>query len=155
MAKGVVIVGASAAGVATAEALQRRDPTVEVTLVGDEPNFPHDRPPLSKQVLDGSWTPEQALLLPPSRAERLNARRIFGRKAVKLDAARREVSLDDGSVLSFDDLVVATGVRPRLLPGNTPEGVHVVRTMADAQALRSALMTDKKLVIVGAGFIGL
>jgi NADPH-dependent 2,4-dienoyl-CoA reductase/sulfur reductase-like enzyme len=151
----VVIVGASAAGVAVAEALARTDPSLEVHLVGDEPNIAHDRPPLSKQVLAGEWEPERAELLPPARREKLTATLHLGRRAIGVDEETREVLLDNRTRLHFDHLVVATGVRPRELPGGHPAGVHVIRTLADAGALRADLTPGGQLLVVGAGFLGL
>lgn len=153
----ILIVGASAAGVAAAEALQRLAPEREVVLLGDEPTLAHDPPPLSKQVLEGAWTPERAELLPPFRRDVLKARLILGKRATAVDVDRREVRIDDGSTLGYTDLVVATGVRPRVLPGATPSGVHVLRDMAHCLALREAMQscTDSRLLVVGGGFIGL
>jgi len=153
----IVIVGASAAGVATAEALQRLQSGREIILVGDEPSLAHDRPPLSKQVLDGAWTPEQAELLPPARREQLTARLLLGTRASALDSANRKLKLDDGSELDFQDLVIATGVRPRTLRSPTPKGVHVLRDMTDSLALRAAMLNsaDRHIAIIGGGFIGL
>jgi NADPH-dependent 2,4-dienoyl-CoA reductase/sulfur reductase-like enzyme len=153
----VLIVGASAAGVAAAEALQRLVPDREVLLLGDEDNLAHDRPPLSKQVLEGVWQPVQAQLLPPFRREALKAKLMLGRRATGVDIDRRRVRVDDGSSVAYDDLVVATGVRPRELPGGTPSGVYVLRNMADSLALREAILACNvsRLAIVGGGFIGL
>ncbi len=153
----IVVVGASAAGVATAETLHRLAPDREVVLIGDEPTLAHDRPPLSKQVLEGAWTPDRAELLPPFRREALKATLVLGKRAISVDISRREVRIDDGSALGYDDLVIATGVRPRRLPGDTPAGVHVLRDMADCLALRSAMQDckDSRLVVIGGGFIGL
>jgi NADPH-dependent 2,4-dienoyl-CoA reductase/sulfur reductase-like enzyme len=155
-ARRVVIVGASAAGVATAEALARANFAGEIVLVGAEPEIAHDRPPLSKQVLAGHWSPEQAALLPPARLDALTAQLRLGVRVAGLDTAGRKITLDDGELLDYDELVIATGVRPRELPGGHPEGVHVLRTMADALALRSDLTRPgAHLLVVGAGFLGL
>ncbi|HSV83240.1 MAG TPA: FAD-dependent oxidoreductase [Ramlibacter sp.] len=157
MSKRTVIVGASAAGVSTAEALQRLEPSREIILVGDESTLAHDRPPLSKQVLEGTWTPDQAQLLPPARREALRAELLLGKRAAGVDIRARRLSIDDGTQLSYDDLVIATGVRPRELHAPRPNGVHVLRTISECQALRAHLTEAKggPLVIVGGGFIGL
>ncbi|MEO8751842.1 MAG: FAD-dependent oxidoreductase [Casimicrobiaceae bacterium] len=157
MSRRILIVGASAAGVAAAETLQRLAPEREVVLLGDEPTLAHDRPPLSKQVLEGAWTPEQAELLPPFRREAFKAELILGKRATAADLDRREVSVDDGSTLAYEHLVVATGVRPRTLAGRMPEGVRVLRHLADCLALRAAMQScgESRLVIIGGGFIGL
>ena len=151
----VVIVGASAAGITCAEALRRLGHAGEVRVVGAEPDIPHDRPPLSKQVLDGSWAPEKAALISGERRDRLAATLQLGTTATALDVARRQVTLDDGGTLPFDEFVIATGVRPRLLPGQPPAGVHVLRTLDDALALRADILRRGRIAIVGAGFLGL
>ena len=157
MSRRVVIVGASAAGVAVAETLQRLAPDCEIVMVGDESDIAHDRPPLSKQLLQGVWQPGQAELLPPSRRQEMTAKLIFGRRATGLDAAGRELRLDDGATLTFDDLVIATGVHPRMLPGSHPKGVHVLRDLKDCESLRAAMLAapQSRLAVVGGGFIGL
>jgi NADPH-dependent 2,4-dienoyl-CoA reductase/sulfur reductase-like enzyme len=152
----VVIVGASAAGIATAEALARANFGGEVVIVGDEAEIASDRPPLSKQVLVGDWTPEQASLLPPARMEALTAQLRLGSRVVGLEMSGRKITLADGELVDYDELVIATGVRPRELPGGHVDGVHVLRTMADALALRADLTrAGARLLVVGAGFLGL
>ncbi|QIQ07097.1 NAD(P)/FAD-dependent oxidoreductase [Streptomyces liangshanensis] len=151
----IVVVGASAAGLTAAEALRREGYGGRLTLVGDEPHLPYDRPPLSKQVLRGSWTPDRTALRRADHLDGLGARWLLGRTAAGLDAAARTVTLVDGEVLGYDGLVVATGVTPRSLPrGHELAGVHVLRTLDDALALREGLLTAASVVIVGAGFLG-
>ena len=145
----VVVVGASAAGLATAEALRAKGYAGKLTLVGQEWHLPYDRPPLSKQVLSGAWEPERVLL----RTDRIDAELRLGHTAVGLDMAGRELLLDDDRI-AFDALVIATGVRPRRLPGADLTGVHTVRTLDDAVSLRAALLGRPKVVVVGAGFLG-
>ncbi|MDW6057556.1 FAD-dependent oxidoreductase [Streptomyces sp. FXJ1.4098] len=150
----VVIVGASAAGLATAEALRNKGYDGTLTLVGDEPHLPYDRPPLSKQVLAGDWQPEKVRLRDDAAIARLDADFRLGRSAVGLDTARREVRLNDGAQVAYDSLVIATGVTPRRLPGDDLAGVHVLRTLDDALTLRTHLLARPKVVVVGAGFLG-
>jgi 3-phenylpropionate/trans-cinnamate dioxygenase ferredoxin reductase component len=145
----VLVVGASLAGVRAATALRRQGYAGELTLLGDEPHAPYDRPPLSKQILSGAWTSERLALL--RQAETDFALRL-GQRATGLDLARRRVRLEHEE-LPFDGLVIATGVRARRLPGALA-GVHVLRTVDDALALREALATARSLVVVGAGFVG-
>jgi NADPH-dependent 2,4-dienoyl-CoA reductase/sulfur reductase-like enzyme len=154
-ARRVVVVGASAAGTTVAESIARLDPEREVVIVGDGPDLAHDRPPLSKQVLAGDWEPDQAALLPPARRAALTARLVLGSAATGLDCDRRLVHLDDGDSLAYDDLVIATGVRPRRLDPATPPGLHVLRDLADSLRLRAELGPGRRLVVVGGGFIGL
>ncbi|WP_405392341.1 FAD-dependent oxidoreductase [Streptomyces sp. NBC_01102] len=147
----IVVVGASAAGLAAAETLRREGYEGTVTLIGDEPHTPYDRPPLSKQILSGTWSTEQLTLRPGTALDALDLDLRLGTAATGLDLGSREVLLADGTGARYDGLVVATGVRPRRLPG---EGAHVLRTLADAVALRDRLLPGRRLVVVGAGFLG-
>jgi NADPH-dependent 2,4-dienoyl-CoA reductase/sulfur reductase-like enzyme len=150
----VLIVGASAAGLTAAETLRRRGYDGELTLIGDEPHPPYDRPPLSKQILAGTWEPERAFLRPDEELAWLGAGLRLGRAATALDLTSHQVHLDDGDRIGFDGLIIATGVTPRRLPGSDLAGVHVLRTLDDALALRAALLTGPRVVVVGAGFLG-
>ncbi len=151
----VVIVGASLAGLRAAEALRDRGYDGRLVLVGAEEHLPYDRPPLSKEILRGQWEPER-IGLRRGGYESLGAELLLGRRATSLDLAGRKVVLDDGAQLAFDGLVIATGARPRTLGrAGQLEGVHVLRTLDDALAIRSALRARPRLAVVGAGFIGL
>lgn len=150
----IVIVGASAAGLTTAEALREKGYGGALTLIGAEPHAPYDRPPLSKQILTGAWEPERAELRDPGAIGKLDAELLLGRRATGLDVAGRTVLLDGGDRRPFDALVIATGAAPRRLPGCDLAGVHVLRTLDDALALRASLLGAPKLVVVGAGFLG-
>ncbi|MET7339479.1 FAD-dependent oxidoreductase [Nonomuraea sp. NPDC005650] len=149
----VVIVGASAGGLATAETLRRTGYRGLITLVGDEPELPYDRPPLSKQLLAGQWEADRLALRTAAAIDDLGLELRLGVPATALDTAHRVVTLADGSRIPYDALVVATGIRPRRLPG-CPDGVQVLRTLPDALALREKLRPGRRLVIVGAGFVG-
>ncbi|WP_404316142.1 NAD(P)/FAD-dependent oxidoreductase [Prescottella equi] len=151
----IVVVGASAAGLTAAESLRRDGFEGSVTLIGEEPHLPYDRPPLSKQVLRGDWDLERVHLRSADMLDGIGAEWLLGRRAVGLDIAGREVVLDDGARVGFDGLVIATGVRPRLLPfGHDLAGVHVLRGLDDAVALRDDLDSAESVVVVGAGFLG-
>ncbi|MEU4766560.1 FAD-dependent oxidoreductase [Actinosynnema sp. NPDC023794] len=151
----VLVVGASAAGLATAEALRRKGFTGGLTLLGDEAHPPYDRPPLSKQVLSGAWEPERARLRGPDVFDELGATHLPGDPAVSLDLPARGVRTASGTVLRADAVVVATGVRPRTLPDQAGlGGVHVLRTVDDAVALRADLLAAERLVVVGDGVLG-
>ncbi|MFC9427647.1 NAD(P)/FAD-dependent oxidoreductase [Streptomyces sp. NPDC056987] len=150
----MVIVGASAAGLTTAEALRNKGYDGALTLIGDEPHLPYDRPPLSKRILSGAWEPEKVRLRDHQAIGRLDADFRLGRTAVALDAPGRKVLLNDGAQVAFDALVIATGVTPRRLPGDGLAGVHVLRTLDDALTLRTHLLARPKVVVVGAGFLG-
>ncbi|WP_433187086.1 NAD(P)/FAD-dependent oxidoreductase [Actinoallomurus sp. CA-150999] len=151
---GVLVVGASAAGLATTEALRRKGYQGELTVLGAEPHAPYDRPPLSKQVLSGAWEPGRAALRPPAHLSALDTEFILGDPAAGLDAAARTVRTESGRVLRADAIVVATGLRPRTLPGQDGlSGVHVLRTLDDAAALRADLLTAARVVVVGDGVL--
>jgi NADPH-dependent 2,4-dienoyl-CoA reductase/sulfur reductase-like enzyme len=153
--RGIVVVGASLAGLRAAETLRREGYDGRLVLVGAESHLPYDRPPLSKELLAGEWEPEQiALRKQPYDDLELDLR--LGRRATRLDVAERVVELDDdGERLAFDGLVVATGARPRTLPG-TPglDGIFVLRTLDDCLAIRARLDRRPRVVVIGAGFIG-
>jgi len=154
----VVVVGASLAGLRAAETLRQEGFDGHLTLVGAEDHLPYDRPPLSKQLLAGKVTVEQiALRRDPYDSLELDVR--LGRRATALDLGTREVVLDESERVGFDGLVIATGARPRMLPGTPPlEGIHVLRTLDDCVAIRAdldrALASGGRVVVVGAGFIG-
>lgn len=149
----VVIVGASAAGCFTAESLRRRGFKGDITLVGDEP--PYDRPPLSKQILRGQWNCEQAFLLPPQRFDAIRVTRHLLDRAERCDLTSKVIETASGVSIAFDHLVVATGVRPRRPKNTNTKGIFTLRTMRDAETLRRAILESRRLVILGAGFIGL
>jgi NADPH-dependent 2,4-dienoyl-CoA reductase/sulfur reductase-like enzyme len=153
--RGIVVVGASLAGLRAAETLRREGYEGRLVLVGAESHLPYDRPPLSKELLAGECEPEQiALRKQPYGDLELDLR--LGRRATRLDVAQREVELDDdGELLAFDGLVVATGASPRTLRG-TPalDGIFVLRTLDDCLAIRACLDRGPRVVVIGAGFIG-
>lgn len=124
-----------------------------ITVIGEEHHEPYDRPPLSKQFLAGEWDSERIVL--PAAREDLDLEWRSGCRARALSVADRLLTLDDGEELPFDGLVVATGAAPRRLPGTEElDGVHVLRTLDDALALRTVLGQSPRVTIVGAGFIG-
>jgi NADPH-dependent 2,4-dienoyl-CoA reductase/sulfur reductase-like enzyme len=152
---GVAVVGASAAGLSVVEALRRKGFDGRITLVGEETELPYDRPPLSKEILSGAWSEERVQLRDESTLAGYDVDLRLGMRATGVDPIARKIKLADGTAVSYDDLVVATGVRPRRLPGSEGiSGVQVLRTLADARALRSTLVGRPRLVIVGAGFLG-
>ncbi|GAB2541660.1 NAD(P)/FAD-dependent oxidoreductase [Nocardia heshunensis] len=149
----VLVVGAGLAGLRTAEELRRGGYTGELTLLGDENKAPYDRPPLSKQYMRGET--DDTALRPAEFYPEHDIRLRLGVTATGVDTAARRVHLADGTDLGYDALVIATGLRPRRIPG-LPDvsGVHVLRSHADAAGLREHLGGARKAVIVGAGFIG-
>jgi NADPH-dependent 2,4-dienoyl-CoA reductase/sulfur reductase-like enzyme len=155
-ARRITIVGASLAGLRTAETLRDRGFDGALTLVGDEPHRPYDRPPLSKQVLQGTWEPEQAFFRRKDGYDSLALDMRLGVRATAVDLRARRVTLADGTGADYDRLIIATGARVRTLPGIAPRpGLLVLRTLDDARVLRDALSRATRIAIVGAGFIGL
>ncbi|MCG5220759.1 NAD(P)/FAD-dependent oxidoreductase [Streptosporangium sp. KLBMP 9127] len=151
----IVVVGASAAGLTAAEALRHNGFTGTLTIVGAESRPPYDRPPLSKQILRGTWRPDRVTLRRPDALTALGADWLLGVAAVALDTDARELALADGTVLPYDGLVIAAGVTPRRLPtGHELGGVHLLRTLDDALTLRDGLLAATSVAIVGAGFLG-
>ena len=148
----VVIVGTSVAGIRTAQALRMHGYAGTITLVGEEVHPPYDKPPLSKQHL---ITGTPVALVAPDDLAALDLDLRLGVRASALDPQARIVHLADGGELSYATLVIATGVRPRTLPGaESIAGVHTIRTADDAAALRAALAKQPRVVVVGGGFIG-
>ncbi|MCQ8187235.1 NAD(P)/FAD-dependent oxidoreductase [Streptomyces rugosispiralis] len=151
----VVVAGASAAGLGTAEALRRKGYRGRLTVLGAEPHPPYDRPPLSKQVLAGTWTPERARLRTREALDALDAEFLLGDPAVALDVAARTVRTASGRTVHGGAVVIATGLRPRTLPGpDGLAGVHVLRSLDDARALRAELRSAERAVVVGDGVLG-
>jgi len=152
----VVIVGGSLAGVRAAETLRQEKFDGRITVVGAEPHRPYDRPPLSKKVLAGEWEPDRIQLRRPEVLDQLGVEWVLGDAATQLDLAQHRVRLESGKSLEFEGLVIATGARVRRLP-NQPnwDGVHVIRTLDDSLRLRSELDEATRVVVIGAGFIGL
>jgi 3-phenylpropionate/trans-cinnamate dioxygenase ferredoxin reductase subunit len=156
----VIVVGASLAGWRAVETLRVEDFEGDITLVGEELHLPYDRPPLSKQVLAGTWPPERVVLADRHRSSALRVHEVLGHRAVRLDVADRQIEIDDGTLLTGDAIVLATGASPRRLPGTEELGPHdglfTLRTLDDSLALRAALTAREscRVVVIGAGFIG-
>ena len=151
----IVIVGASLAGLKAAEALRREGFTGSLTMIGDEPSEPYDRPPLSKQVLNGTLMAERTAL-PDGR--QLDAEWRLGEAATGLDIGRKRVHLANGQEVEFDRLLIATGTRARPWPNEAEaalDGVFVLRTREDASRLRQELAAvPRRVMVIGAGFTG-
>lgn len=150
----IVVVGTSLAGLRAVEALRSRGYEGRLVWIGEEPHLPYDRPPLSKEVLRGDWEPERTALR-RTGIEDLEVELRSGCRAEALDLADRCVVLSGGERRRFDGLVIATGASPRRLPGcPSLPGVHVLRTLDDALAIRAALDASPRVAVIGAGFIG-
>ena len=150
----IAVVGASLAGLRAAETLRSEGFAGELFLVGDEAHKPYDRPPLSKQVLAGDWGVERTWLSPDDKLDALNLTLHLGDPAVGFNATELQVTLASGTVLDVDGVVIATGARTRTI-GDPLGGVHTLRTLDDALAIRAAFDDrPSRVVVIGAGFIG-
>jgi NADPH-dependent 2,4-dienoyl-CoA reductase/sulfur reductase-like enzyme len=154
----LVVVGASLAGLRAVEAARKQGFEGTITLIGAEPHLPYDRPPLSKAFLerieghdtqDGvQFRTEQTL------RDELDVELVLGEPASALDTGSKVVTVGDREI-PYDGLVIATGAHARMLPGfDGLDGVHVLRTIDDAHAIRDALTRGARTVVIGAGFIG-
>ena len=151
----VTIVGASLAGVRVAQALRRLGFTETITMLGDEPHRPYDRPPLSKDFLDADGGSAPPPLLSDQEFSELDLDLRLSRRATGLDPSGRKVELADGEHVAYDRLVIATGARARRHPlGAGREGFLSLRTVDDATAIRAALDGRPSVVVLGGGFIG-
>jgi 3-phenylpropionate/trans-cinnamate dioxygenase ferredoxin reductase subunit len=152
----VIVVGAGLAGWRTCEELRRHGFEGRLSLIGDEPYAPYDRPPLSKQVMSGKWTVEQSTLATPERLERARVRMRLGVAGVHLDVAASTVHLSDASAVVGTHVVIATGARARRLPLHS-DVLYEVRSRDDAQRVTKRLeqLSPGDVVgVIGAGFIG-
>jgi NADPH-dependent 2,4-dienoyl-CoA reductase/sulfur reductase-like enzyme len=153
--KTVTVVGASLAGLYAARALRAEGFDGRLVVVGAEPHRPYDRPPLSKDVLTGKAEPGQLALSDDEEERELAAEWLLGSPAVSLAPGGRAVALADGREVRTDGLVIATGAAARPLPGSRLAGVHTLRTLDDAQALRAELTAGQpRVAVIGGGFIG-
>lgn len=152
----LVVVGGGLVAANLSRQLRRNGFAGRIVVVSDEAEAPYDRPPLSKQLLAGTMAPEDTRLLKPQEIEDLGVELVLGATAERPDILRRTLVLAEGRELRYDRLVVATGARARRLPG-VPEltGVHHLRSLGDSAAIAAALRQARRLVVLGAGFIGL
>ncbi|CAI9414333.1 Dicamba O-demethylase 1, ferredoxin reductase component [Pleomorphomonas sp. T1.2MG-36] len=158
MSDPIVIIGAGQAAAAFAGKLRALGSDRPVTIVGDEPVLPYQRPPLSKKYLVGEATFDRLLLKPPAWYEANDVTVLTGRKATAIDRTRRVAALDDGQELAYATLVLATGATPRRLPpviGGDLQGVYTLRDKADADALMADFQPGRRLLVIGGGYVGL
>ncbi len=150
---GIVIVGGGLAAARTAEQLRRAGYTGPVMIVSDEVHLPYDRPPLSKEVLRKEV--DDTALKPREWYDENDITLRLGSGATGLDTHEQTVTLDDGTVLGYDELVIATGLVPRRIPAFPDlEGIRVLRSFDESLALREHASAARHAVVVGAGFIG-
>ena len=153
--RSVVIVGAGLAGARCAETLRAEGFEGRAVVIGEEANPPYQRPALSKELLAGAAEPGDLHLRPAGFWAQAGIELVLGTRVCHADVAGRRVVADDGGVFAWDALVLATGARPRTLPSLPKlQGVHYLRTLAQAIALRHELVPGSRLAVVGAGFIG-
>ena len=157
MLESLVIVGAGQAAAQLIASLAQDGFAGSVTLVGDEPYLPYQRPPLSKKFLAGELAFDRLYVRPAAFYEKAGTRLMLGTTVGRIDRQDKTVVLADGSRLPYSTLVLATGSRARTipLPGADREGVYFLRTIADVEALRAQFQPGKSLVVVGGGYIGL
>lgn len=149
------VVGASLAGLSAAATLRSAGHEGPIVVVDAARALPSDRPPLTKQLLTGEWEDDRAQQPLAHRVPQLDLDLRLGTGAVALDASTRTLRLSDGSTLSADGIVIATGASARRLPGPELRGVHVIRELSDAVALRADLdEAPRRVGVIGAGFIG-
>jgi 3-phenylpropionate/trans-cinnamate dioxygenase ferredoxin reductase subunit len=153
----VAIIGGGQAGLQVAVSLRELHYDGRVVLIGDEPHAPYQRPPLSKGYLLGEATEAQLTLRPGAFFEQHRIELITSKRAVAIDRTRRKVALEDDAVIDYDHLILASGARNRPLPvpGADLKNVFFLRTLDEANVLRTRMATAKNAVVIGAGFIGL
>lgn len=154
----VVCVGAGQAALSCAAKLRALGHMGPVTLIGDEPHLPYQRPPLSKKYLTGEMDAERLLLRPPEWFREQNVDCITGARVTAIDRAAKTVGLASGKSVSYDTLLLATGCRPRLLPDEMTKGLaglYTVRNIADIDLMASEFREGVRAVVIGGGYIGL
>lgn len=154
---GMVIIGAGHAAGQAAASLRQEKYEGPITIIGDEPHIPYQRPPLSKQYLSGEQAIERVYLRPEKFYADKDVTLKLGVNATEIDREAKQVVLDNGENVPYDKLIIATGSRPRILniEGSDLKGIHYLRTIADVDAIRDEMAAGKNLVIVGGGYIGL
>jgi len=153
----IVIAGGGQAAVQAVDTLRRKGFAGKLTLVGDEPWLPYQRPPLSKKYLAGALERERLMIRPAQFFADHQVQALLGRRVTEIVRREQRLRLDDDTVLAYDALLLATGSRPRRLaaPGTELAGVHFLRTIADADRIRAECASGGRMVIIGGGYIGL
>jgi 3-phenylpropionate/trans-cinnamate dioxygenase ferredoxin reductase subunit len=151
----VIVIGAGHAGVECAFALRQAGVPQDILLIGDEPHLPYERPPLSKAMLSDMLDIERVQLKPMAAFDKARITLRRGDRVTQLDPASRTVHRASGEALHYSDCILATGGRARLLPGMATTQVHAIRTLDDALRLRPELIRGRRMVVIGAGYLGL
>lgn len=155
--KRVVIIGGGHAGAEAVAALRQKGWPGHITLISSEKQLPYQRPPLSKGYLNGKVSADALLIKKGPFYERADANLLLGVTVTAIDSGSHTLALDNGQTLAYDKLIYATGTRARLLPvpGSDLPGVHYLRTISDVERIRANLTPGKRLLVIGAGYIGL
>jgi len=157
MSEHLVIVGGGQAAAQAVQSLRQQNFAGAITLLGDEPYAPYQRPPLSKKYFAGELARDRLLLRPATFYAEKGVALELSARVEELEPAARRVRLRDGRTLAYDRLLLATGSRPRMLdvPGAALPGVHYLRTIADVDAITASLAPGAHVLLIGAGYIGL
>jgi 3-phenylpropionate/trans-cinnamate dioxygenase ferredoxin reductase subunit len=152
-----VVIGAGHAAGQAVASLRQEGFSGDIVVIGDEPHLPYQRPPLSKQYLSGEQGLDKVYLRPPAFYADRNIDVKLGVRATRLEPREHRITLDDGSTVNYDKLLLATGSRVRTLniEGSDLPGVHYLRTIADVDAIRAEFAPGKRIIVVGGGYIGL
>ena len=153
----IVVIGSGQAAIQTVMSLKRNKFTGSIKVIGEEDHLPYQRPPLSKDFLLEEYKPERVSLKKKEFYEENGVDLILGKRAESIDTILKEITLSDENKIRYDQLIIATGSRVRKLnvPGSDKKGIYYLRDLDDANALKQRLKKNKKMVIVGAGYIGL
>ena len=157
MSDHLVIVGGGQAAAQAVQSLRQQSFAGPITLLGEEPFPPYQRPPLSKKYFAGELPRERLFLRPAAFYAEKNVALEQGARVEEIEPAARRVRLRDGRTLAYDRLLLATGSRARAfaVPGTDLRGVHYLRTIADVDAITASLAPGARVLLVGAGYIGL
>ncbi|MDG2457011.1 MAG: FAD-dependent oxidoreductase [SAR86 cluster bacterium] len=153
----IVVIGSGQAAIQAVMSLKRNEFTGSIKVIGEEDHLPYQRPPLSKDFLLEEYKPERVSLKKKEFYEENGVDLILGKRAESIDTILKEITLSDENKIRYNQLIIATGSRVRKLnvPGSDKKGVYYLRDLDDANALKQRLKKNKKMVIVGAGYIGL
>src|SRR5580704_14452093 len=157
MSSTILIIGGGQAGAQAIDTLRREGFGGRLVLIGDEPELPYQRPPLSKKYLSGEMAADRLLFRHRAFYDEHRVELKLGRQAVRLDAAARRVELADGERLTYDRLLLCLGAESRRLtcPGALLPGVHYLRALADIAPIQAGFKPQARVVIIGGGYIGL
>ena len=156
--RNVVVIGAGQAAAAFCSKLRELDDSCQITMIGNEPVLPYQRPPLSKKYMTGEMSLDRLLLRPQSWYDEHRITCRFPISATGISPSENTVALSDGSMINYSHVLIATGATPRRLAaaaGGDLEGVYVLRSLADADGMAAHFKPGKRLLIVGGGYIGL